>query len=521
MLSIADRVILSRQPLMEKLPIPKRADEAAEGGCGVLGFAASLPIAGWHVLTASRQMHNRGNGKGGGIAMVGLDPRQVRVDAATLRSHYLLQIALLEPQARTLVESQFIEPYFDMAQAYELEHLADFRQVEGLDVSPPDVWRYFVRPKPAALADFARRVGLQDLPSQALEDEFVYQNSFHLNQRFYASLGEKQAFVLSHGRNLSVLKIVGYAEQVVEYYRLEDHTAHVWIAHQRYPTKGRVWHPGGAHPFIGLNEALVHNGDFANYHAVSEYLRQRNIGQLFLTDTEVSVQLFDLWDRVYGYPLEVTLEALAPTSEYDFSRLPVEKQVLYQAVQRAHIHASPDGPWFFILARSLLAPDQPDRFELLGITDTSMLRPQEFALYENEAVQIGLIASERQAINACLRSLAAEDHRFQPTADQYWAARGGSHTDGGAFRFSVDLQPGNSGLARLTCTNKFAAPVNLSGDHQHLDLRHLDPQRSAPDFRTMWEMQALHAYDDGGRLLFGIGPNHTWRKYHGMNWPGG
>ncbi len=32
------------------------------------------------------------------------------------------------------------------------------------------------------------------------------------------------------------------------YYRLEDQAANVWIAHQRYPTKGRVWHPGGAHP---------------------------------------------------------------------------------------------------------------------------------------------------------------------------------------------------------------------------------------------------------------------------------
>ena len=75
----------------------------------------------------------------------------------------------------------------------------------------------------------------------------------------------------------------------------------------------------------------MHNGDFANYHAVSEYLRQRNIGQ-FLTDTEVSVQLFDLWDRVYGYPLEITLEAMAPTTEHDFVMLPDEKRQLYQAV---------------------------------------------------------------------------------------------------------------------------------------------------------------------------------------------
>ena len=214
-------------------------------------------------------------------------------------------------------------------------------------------------------------------------------------------------------------------------------TAHVWISHQRYPTKGRVWHPGGAHPFIGVNEALVHNGDFANYHRVTEYLRQRNIAPLFLTDTEVSVLLFDLWDRVYGYPLEVVLEALAPTSERDFTMLPADKQRLYRAVQQVHLQGSPDGPWFFIIARS-----HPDRgeWQLLGITDTSMLRPQVFALYEGEGaepVKIGLCASERQAINACLRSLSAEDARFQPLADRYWNARGGSYTDGGAFAFTV------------------------------------------------------------------------------------
>ena len=37
---------------------------------------------------------------------------------------------------------------------------------------------------------------------------------------------------------MMILKIVGYAEQVAEYYRLEDFRAHIWIAHQRYPDQG-------------------------------------------------------------------------------------------------------------------------------------------------------------------------------------------------------------------------------------------------------------------------------------------
>lgn len=510
----AERILHARRELISELPAPKRADEAAEGGCGVLGFASNIPIAGRHVLTASGQMHNRGNGKGGGIAMVGLDPRQARVSAATLRSHTLLQVALLDDSARSEIEGQFISPFFEIAQAYALDQLDDYRQVAGLSVRPPTVWRYFMRAKQDTLEQFAGQKGLGSLPARALEDEFVYQNSTALNRRFYASLGDKRAFVLSHARNLSVLKIVGYAEDVVEYYRLQDQSAHVWIAHQRYPTKGKVWHPAGAHPFIGLNEALVHNGDFANYHSVSEYLRQRNIGQLFLTDTEVSVQLFDLWDRIYGYPLEITLEAMAPTTEFDFAMLPQDKKAVYQAVQRTHMHGSPDGPWFFIVARSSQAQgdaeaEQPvDRFELLGITDTSMLRPQVFALYENldadQPVQIGLIASERQAINACLRSLSAEDARFQPLADRYWAARGGSHTDGGAFRFTVSASPSADGESRasLDCANKFGQAVCLDRSQSHVDPTRVDAGRAAPGFRFEYQVAAQHAYDDGGSGTF-------------------
>ncbi|MEW5986510.1 MAG: glutamate synthase, partial [Chloroflexota bacterium] len=535
--SVADRIIQARYPLVAELPTFSRTSEAAEGGCGVLGFASTVPIAGRHVLTASAQMHNRGNGKGGGIAMAGLDAAQMRVDTDTLRTHYLLQIAFMDAEARPEVEARFITPYFEVAQSYEIDHVADYQAIEGLELRPPDVWRYFVRVKPAVLEQFAQTSGLLDLASRAVEDEFVYQNSFRLNQQFYASLGEKRAFILSHGRNLIVLKIVGYAEQVVEYYQLHDQVARVWIAHQRYPTKGRVWHPGGAHPFVGLNEALVHNGDFANYHAVSEYLRQRNIVPLFLTDTEVSALLFDLWDRVYQYPLEVTLEAMAPTTEHDFAMLPPDKQTLYRAIQATHIHASPDGPWFFIVARS--RPDD-GRTELLGITDTSMLRPQVFALYENSGkgqvagndqliqnpkskiqnrlgeatVQIGLIASERQAINACLRSLAAEDERFQPLADKYWVARGGSHTDGGAFHFSVSADN------QLVCANKFAELVQVAGGRRHVNYATLEPERATAAFRQEWQEYAYHASDDGGAPTFWrwLAPQMAGLEWNELAW---
>jgi len=411
----------------------------AEGGCGVTGFACTIPVGGRHIYEPSIQMRNRGNGKGGGIAACGLVPEELGVSRKVLEEDYILQVALLGPSARGEVEKTCIEPFFDVDQGGVVPTVDDYRDVPLLAVRPPDVARYFVRVKPQVLDHFAAEKGLSALSAREVEDEFVYQNSLRLNTHYYASLGEKRAFVLSHARNLIILKIVGYAEAAVQYYRMPDTRAHVWIAHQRYPTKGRVWHPGGAHPFIGLNEALVHNGDFANYHSVSEYLAGRNIFPQFLTDTEVSVLLFDLWNRVYKYPVEYIIEALAPTTELDFDRLPAEKQQIYRQIQAAHIHASPDGPWFFIIARSLAETRQ---FQLLGITDTAMLRPQVFALQEGE-VSIGLICSEKQAIDATLASLAAEDPRFTPVADIYWNARGGSHTDGGAFLLTVSPSGAN------------------------------------------------------------------------------
>jgi glutamate synthase domain-containing protein 1/glutamate synthase domain-containing protein 3 len=450
MTDFARQILASRGRLIEGLPRHQNK-VAEEGGCGVVGFASSVPVRGRHIFEPSIQMHNRGNGKGGGIAAAGLIPEQLGVDADTLKNDYLLQVALLDPDAEGQVEDEFIAPYLEIDQKTRVEPVADYRDV-GLEVHPPDIVRYFVRAKDGALSRFAEGADMTDASQRTVEDELIYQNSFRLNQTCYAALGEKKAFVLSHARNLMIFKVVGYAEQVVQYYGLDDLKAHVWIAHQRYPTKGRVWHPAGAHPFIGMNEALVHNGDFANYFSITEYLRQHNIAPLFLTDTEVSVLLIDLWSRVYKYPLEYVIEALAPTTELDFDNLPDEKKKIYRAIQATHMHGSPDGPWFFIIART--DPDE-DKLQLLGITDTAMLRPQVFALQEGE-VSIGLVASEKQAIDATLHSLAAEDSRFRLVADRYWNARGGSHTDGGAFVFTVNRDNGHS---TISCTDKFGTPV--------------------------------------------------------------
>lgn len=457
---IAEKLIASRRPLVLTQggqPLPHKAE--AEGGCGVIGIACSEKIPARHMLQSLKQMRNRGNGKGGGIAAVGLIPEEFGVTQEILDRDYLLAIAYIDPSVRAEVERDYIDSTFEVDHVQRVPSMEDYKALEGLDIQPPEAYCYFVRVKPEVVEKFKETNGLARPSPQNIEEEIVYQNSYRLNRAFYAATGEKRAFVLSHAKNMLVLKMVGYGDDVIRYYKLEDLHAHVWIGHHRYPTKGKVWHPGGAHPFVGLNEALVHNGDFANYASISEYLAQRNIHPLFLTDTEVSVLVFDLLHRIYGYPLEYVIEALAPTTERDFTLLPPDKQRLYQALQVTHIHGSPDGPWFFLIAQSKYTEQA---YRLIGITDTSMLRPQVFALQQGSfaAPSIGFAASEKQAIDAALESLASEDSRFWGRADKYWNARGGSHTDGGAFIFTV--QPNSNGRAQLVCTDKFGRLIQVN-----------------------------------------------------------
>jgi glutamate synthase domain-containing protein 1 len=490
-----EKLLLSRQKLIGSLDLPLPTVKGEEeGGCGVVGFCCTEPVAARHIHEPSQQMHNRGNGKGGGIAALGFVPEQLGVSRDVLDNYYMVHIAFLDISVRPDLERKYISPYFDVAASRQLETLDDWTSLPALEARPPDVWSYFVRVKPKVLDSFITKNGLTLLSRNEAEDEFLSQQSVTLNQEFYASLGDKKAFVMSYGKNIMILKVVGYAETITEYYKIDDLRAHIWIAHQRFPTKGRVWHPGGAHPFGAMNTALVHNGDFANYHSVCEYLAQRHIYPQFLTDTEVSVQLFDLLDRTYHYPLEYIIESLAPTSELDFDRLPKEKQPIYRAIQATQIHSSPDGPWFFIIARNI---PEAKRFQLMGITDTAMLRPQVFAFCDGE-VQVGLICSEKQAIDAALLSLSREDGRICPIADRYWNARGGSHTDGGSFIF--DLERNTAGKMRMTCTDKFGVPVQIPAGTEVSNLSEVIKLSHSED--STIEKSIRQLFDAGSHIVY-------------------
>ncbi len=462
-----DAILSARRQLTRSLPtIEMNEDDVAEGGCGVVGLACEIPVAGRHLFDSLEQMRNRGNGKGGGVAMVGLNAKHFSTTPEVLQNSFLIAIAYVNKGHRQDVEAKYIHDAFDVDHIHEMPTLTSWQDdLPSLEVQPPDVVCYFVRPKASGLETMIAESGLSPndfKDDDAMEQEYVYRNTHKLNVEFYAENGRADVFVLSHGRDMIILKIVGYAEDVIKYYCLDDITAHVWIGHHRYPTRGRVTHPGGAHPFgQGIDVALVHNGDFSNYVSVKDYLAQRGMEPLFFTDTEVAALAFDLHHRVYDYPMEYLIESLAPTAELDYVMLPENKQQVYEQIQRTHIHGSPDGPWFFIIAQAAAK----DHHRLIGITDTSMLRPQVFS-YQRGEVGIAFCASEKQVIDAVLDSLSSEDKRFWRHCDKYWNARGGSYTDGGAFLFDVEKQ--DDGSFELVMTDKFGRVVDTSptGNYQ-------------------------------------------------------
>src|SRR5512139_662136 len=104
-----EMITASRADLVTGAP-NAREKSAEEGGCGVVGFAATVPVRGRHIFEPSIQMHNRGNGKGGGIAAASLEPEDLGVDSATLKNDYILQIALIDPAAEREVDEFSIAP---------------------------------------------------------------------------------------------------------------------------------------------------------------------------------------------------------------------------------------------------------------------------------------------------------------------------------------------------------------------------------------------------------------------------
>ena len=115
----AEKILSSRTELCSQVPV-LAANTEEEGGCGVTGFISSIPVTGKNIFEPSVQMHNRGNGKGGGIGAVGFVPEALGVSRQVLDEDYMLHIALLDNSVADEIENTFIKPYFKIDKSEKL-----------------------------------------------------------------------------------------------------------------------------------------------------------------------------------------------------------------------------------------------------------------------------------------------------------------------------------------------------------------------------------------------------------------
>lgn len=305
-------------------------------GCGLSGMMSlrGERVSGTAIRESIAILHDRSNGLGGGFAAYGIYPERAE--------QFALHIMYYSPQAQGLTE-EALEAGFDVVHDERLptrpnRHIAD----------PPALMRYFVSPRRARLAE----AGLT-------AEDYVLERVMHINA------GIEGAFVFSSGKNMGAFKAVGYAEDVADFFRLDEYRANIWIAHGRFPTNTPGWW-AGAHPFTLLDWAVVHNGEISSYGINRRYLEMFGYRCTMRTDTEVIAYLLDLLIRRHELPVELACDILAAPFWKHIEELPEPRRTLYRALRRTYGSALVNGPFAIIFGR---------QGEMVGLNDRIKLRP--------------------------------------------------------------------------------------------------------------------------------------------------
>ncbi len=335
------------------------SEDKVISACAIFGAmdVSGKPFSGDPIFRAMENMHERGNGLGGGFAVYGLYP--------DYPEHYALHI-MYENQAARHATEQFLEPQFAVERSEEIPT----RKTEGI-ADEPLVYRYFVTPK---------------IPGQdeRAEDDFVVERVIRINSEVDG------AFVFSSGKNTGVFKGVGFPEQIARYFRLEEYAGYIWTAHGRFPTNSQAWW-GGAHPFCMLDWTVVHNGELSSYGANRAYLETVGYKCTMFTDTEVLAYAIDLVMRRQKLPPEVFARIVAPPLWSDIDRMPDDERELHVALRTVYGGLLMNGPFSIVVG---------NREQMIAITDRIRLRPLTAAVkgdvvyFSSEEASIRLVSPE-------------------------------------------------------------------------------------------------------------------------------
>ncbi|MFC2045355.1 glutamine amidotransferase family protein [Chloroflexota bacterium] len=357
-------------------------DEKVIDACSIFGAMdrSGRRFSGEGVIKAIANMHDRGNGLGGGFAAYGIYPEYADL--------YAFHIMYLSCEGKTETE-EFLECNFNVIYHEEVPT----RPTPAI-TEPPMVWRYFLNTD-------------QYVPEKQSPDDYVVEKVMTINTRLCDS------FVFSSGKNMAVFKGVGYPEEIAQYFRLEEYEGYLWTAHGRFPTNTHGWW-GGAHPFCILDWTVVHNGEISSYGINQRYLEQFGYHCTMQTDTEVVAYAVDLLIRKHNLPIEIVAKVLAPPFWSDIMRMPAGEQKLMRTLRQVYASLLMNGPFTIIIAHN---------GEMIGLTDRIRLRP----LTVGEKGDMLYLSSEESAIRL-----------ISPDLDKAWIPTGGEPVIG---RLKTTLEP--------------------------------------------------------------------------------
>jgi glutamate synthase domain-containing protein 1 len=337
--------------------------------CSIFGMMNTWGrcFSGKDAIAAIANMHDRGNGMGGGFGVYGLYPEYAE--------YYAFHIMYLSRQAKTQVET-YLNEKFHLLHGEEVPT----RPVVTI-VNPPLVWRYFIEVKPLKGDDQA-------------PDDYVVDRVMEINSLI------EDAFVFSSGKDMAVFKGVGFPEEIADYFCLESYEGYLWTAHGRFPTNTAGWW-GGAHPFNILDWTVVHNGEISSYGINQRYLEQFGYKCTMQTDTEVVAYAVDLLVRKHNLPVETVASIMAPPLWSAIERRPPAERELLKTLRQVYGSLLMNGPFTIIIAH---------QGEMIGLTDRVRLRP----LTVGEKGPMLYLSSEESAIRLVC-----------PDLDRTWIPMGG------------------------------------------------------------------------------------------------
>jgi glutamate synthase domain-containing protein 1 len=338
--------------------------------CGIVGIinADRSLIDGSFIREAIRIQRDRGNGLGGGFAAYGVYPEHKDKYAF----HIMYQGAGRHNSAIHEVED-FLESKTKIYQSQEIPVYPSDKIPTG-----PYFKRYFLKP-----------LEEQIKPDQS-EEDLIVEIVMHINTM-------SGTFVVSSGKNMGVFKGVGYPEDVADYFRIQDYRAHMWIAHNRFPTNTPGWW-GGAHPFTILDKAVVHNGEITSYGTNLRWLEMYGYYCRLKTDTEVITYIYDKLTRKDGLSMNDACYVMAPSLWEDIDR---ENDGKKRALRQIYGQAVVNGPFGVVMTHSEGA---------IILNDRNKLRPVVCA----------------QKGDTCYASSEECSIRLlSPEVDKIWSPRGG------------------------------------------------------------------------------------------------